>query len=105
FAAVTASLGAGEPDDLAQVIEQQQVVGNGIDAPAAVEGEFQDAGHAASESDAGNCAMASLLRSITISPARRQWTARRAVHLLHCGGALLGALPARVPKVALDQNR
>src|SRR5262249_371744 len=47
LAAVTTGLGAGEPDDLAQVIEQQQVVGNRVDPPAAVQDRFQNPGHGA----------------------------------------------------------
>src|SRR5262249_16938411 len=70
---VAAGLGAGKADDFAQIVEQQQVVGDRIDAAAAVEGEFQDAGHGGLRTDAENCATASLFYSITISSARRQW--------------------------------
>src|SRR5262249_2424271 len=45
LAAVAAGLGAGEPDHLPQVVEQQQVVGNRVDAPAAVQVELEDPRH------------------------------------------------------------
>ena len=45
FAAVAAGLGAGEADGLAQVVEEKAVAGDRVDAPAPVEGEFENSGH------------------------------------------------------------
>src|SRR5262249_24468214 len=45
LAAVTAGLGAGEPDHLPQVVEQEQVVGYRVDAPAAVQVELENPRH------------------------------------------------------------
>ncbi len=45
FAAVTAGLGSGEADHLAQVIEQQDVVGDRVLAFPSVQREGQDLAH------------------------------------------------------------
>ena len=46
FAAVAAGLGAGEPDLFAQVIEQQNVVGDRVGAVTAIEPAFKQTGQA-----------------------------------------------------------
>ena len=48
FAAVASGLRAGESHHLAQIVEQQQVVGHRIDPPAVVERELEQSGHQAS---------------------------------------------------------